>query len=79
MSSSSKILPNVIWRCPQNSLNVMTIKKELPSKGFDPRVSSVEGRYATHYPMEPSATAIIFKPALGFASLELSPNGTGIH
>ena len=54
-------------------------RKELPSKGFNRRVSSVEGWYANHYPMEPSAIAIIFKPALGFASLEFSPNGTGIQ
>ena len=33
----------------------------LQSKGFDPRIFSVEGQYANHYTMEPSVTVVISK------------------
>ena len=46
--------------------------KKLQSKGFDPRISSVDGESACNYAKEPSVIAISFKLSLANASLLLS-------
>ena len=49
-------------KLPINSLNLMT--RKLQPKGFDPRVSSVEGQRVNHYAMEPSVIASILNLTL---------------
>ena len=46
--------------------------KNLQSKGFDSRISSIEGQCVNHYVVEPSVIAIIFKWILVYAFVEFA-------
>ena len=65
----SHIVPFEFFLHNKLSVDTLNLMTKIVVKGFNARISSVEGQCANHYTMKSSVIAIIFKWIVVFASL----------